>query len=152
MARVTMLFGYVFNITIVSTLINVFISMKQAQAGQYFLGILVPMAEAVLLVTLIRVPKIRTWVERRLEKLVNRFFRGDHSNYAMIIDYIGEETIALVTLLNVPEALRDKPLAQLNLRREQNILVLLVEKPGMKAAPAGAETAPGAGPAVFRAE
>ena len=135
-----MLFGYVFNITIVSTFINVFISMKQAQAGQRLLGILVPMAEAVVLVMLIRIPKIRTWLERRLEMLVNRFFRGDNSNYAMIIDYIGEETIAVVTLLNVPETMRDKALAELNLRREEGILVLLVEKPGQKAAPAGAET------------
>lgn len=140
MARVTMLFGYVFNITIVSTFINVFISMKQAQAGEYLLGILVPLAEAVVLVTLIRIPKIRTWLERRLEMLVNRFFRGDNSNYAMILDYIGEETIAAVTLLNVPETMRDKALAELNLRRDENILVLLVEKPGQKAAPAGAET------------
>ena len=140
MARVTMLFGYVFNITIVSTFINVFLSMKQAQAGEYILGILVPMAEAAVLVSLIRVPKIRSWLERKLEHLVNRFFRRDQSNYAMIIDCIGEETIALVTVLTVPESMRDKTLAELNLRREENILVLLVEKPGQKAAPAGAET------------
>lgn len=140
MARVTMLFGYVFNITVVSSFINVFISMKQAQAGQYILGILVPIAEAAVLVMLIRVPKIRAWLERRLEMLVNRYFRTDHSNYAMIVDYIGAETIAVVTLLSVPEALRDKTLAEINLRREENILVLLVEKPGEKPVPAGAET------------
>lgn len=140
MARITMLFGYVFNITIVSTFINVFISMKQAQAGEYLLGILVPIAEAALIVSLVRVPRIRGWLERRLERLVNRFFRADHSNYAMIVDYIGEETIAVVTLMNVPETMRDRTLAELNLRREQSILVLLVEKPGQKAAPAGAET------------
>ena len=140
MARITMLFGYVFNITVVSTFINVFISLKQAQAGQYFLGALVPMAEAAVLVMLIRVPKVRSWLERKLEMLVNRFFRGDLSNYSMIIDYIGEETIALVTLLTVPESLRDKTLAQMNLRAEKNIMVLLVEKPGRKAAPAGADT------------
>ena len=145
MARITMLFGYVFNITIVSTLINVFISMKGAQSGEYILGIFVPLAEAALLVTLIRVPRIRGWVERKLEMLVNRFFRADQSNYAMIVDYIGEETIAVVTLLHVPEAMSGRTLAELNLRREQNLLVLLVEKPGEKAAPAGAETVFAAG-------
>ena len=140
MARVTMLFGYVFNITIVSTLINVFISMKEVQTGRYAMGILVPIAEAAVIVALIRVPKIRGWMEHRLEMLVNRFFRGDRSNYSMIVDYIGEETIALVTLLTVPESLRGKTLAQANLRAERNILVLLVEKPGQKAVPAGADT------------
>ena len=33
LARVTMLFGYVFNITIVSAFINVFLTMKAVQAG-----------------------------------------------------------------------------------------------------------------------
>lgn len=151
MARLTMLFGYVFNITIVSTFINVFISVKQAQTGQFILGFLGPLAEAALIVTLMRVPKVRSWGDRMLEKLVNRFFLGEASNYALILDYIGEETIALVTLLSVPEELRDKTLAALNLRAEKNILVLLVEKPGQKAAPAGADTefAPGDKLTVF---
>ena len=151
MARLTMLFGYVFNITIVSTFINVFISVKQTQTGQFILGFLGPLAEAALIVTVMRVPKVRSWGDRMLEKLVNRFFLGEASNYALILDYIGEETIALVTLLSVPEELRDKTLAALNLRAEKNILVLLVEKPGQKAAPAGADTefAPGDKLTVF---
>ena len=32
LARITMLFGYVFNVTIVSALVNVFLSMKLVQA------------------------------------------------------------------------------------------------------------------------
>ena len=151
MARITMLFGYVFNITIVSSLINVFFSMRQEQTGKYSLGIFVPLAEAALLVALIRVPKIRSWLEHKLEMLVNRFFLPEQSNYAMIVDYIGEETIAVVTLLHLPEALRDKPLSQTGLKAEQNILVLLVEKPGEKAKPAAADTvfAPGDKLTVF---
>ena len=35
LARITMLFGYVFNITIVSAFINVFLTFKLSQAKQY---------------------------------------------------------------------------------------------------------------------
>ena len=38
LARITMLFGYVFNITIVSAFINVFLSLKLAQAENYLLA------------------------------------------------------------------------------------------------------------------
>ena len=43
LARVTMLFGYVFNITIVSALVNVFLSMKLVNFGTQYIGILIPL-------------------------------------------------------------------------------------------------------------
>ena len=42
LARITMLFGYVFNVTIVSAFINVFLSMKLVQVGYEFLSLLIP--------------------------------------------------------------------------------------------------------------
>ena len=44
LARITMLFGYVFNITIVSAFINVFLSLKVAQVEDYMLVVLIPLA------------------------------------------------------------------------------------------------------------
>ena len=42
LVQVTMLFGYVFNITIVSAFINVFLSRKQNQVQNFLVGILFP--------------------------------------------------------------------------------------------------------------
>ena len=42
LAQGTMLFGYVFNVTIVSALVNVFFSLKSAQVDTVFLGLAVP--------------------------------------------------------------------------------------------------------------
>ena len=58
LARVTMLFGYVFNITIVSAFINVFLSMTGTQAETRFVGLLIPMGTIVLIFIFMRVPKI----------------------------------------------------------------------------------------------
>ena len=44
LARITMLFGYVFNITIVSAFINVFFSLKLAQVENYLLAMPIPIA------------------------------------------------------------------------------------------------------------
>ena len=49
LARITMLFGYVFNVTIVSAFINVFLSMKAIQVGYEFLGFLIPLGTAALI-------------------------------------------------------------------------------------------------------
>ena len=45
LARITMLFGYVFNITIVSAFINVFLSLKLSQVEHYYAGALIEQSQ-----------------------------------------------------------------------------------------------------------
>ena len=51
LARVTMLFGYVFNITIVSAFINVFLSLKIVQVEKQFFGFLIHFLSILLLLS-----------------------------------------------------------------------------------------------------
>ena len=140
LARITILFGYVFNITVVSALINVFLSLKTGQMGQYFLGVLFPLADIAIIILFIRVPKVRAWGNDLLSRLADRVLRRDAVNSVLLLDYIGKDSIALVTMKTVPEELRDKPLSQLEMKTRDNILVMLVEHPGQTAEPARAET------------
>ena len=140
LARITMLFGYVFNVTIVSAFINVFLSLKVAQVEDYVLVVLIPLAVVAIIFIFIRVPAIRAWGDRQLEKLADRLIRGEAGNTVMLLDYIGKDTIALVTLHMIPEEYQDVPLAKTGLRADTGILVMLVEQEGGKASPAGADT------------
>ena len=56
LARVTMLFGYVFNITIVSALVNVFLSMKLVNFGTQYIGVLIPLVTVGIIFIFLRVP------------------------------------------------------------------------------------------------
>ena len=140
LARITMLFGYVFNITIVSAFVNVFVSLKVAQVENYLLVVLIPLAAVAIIFVFIRVPVIRAWGERALERLADRLIRGEGGNSVMPLDYIGKDSIALVTLRYIPEEYQDKPLSQTGLRADTGILVMLVETDDGKAAAAGADT------------
>ncbi len=141
LARITMLFGYVFNVTIVSVFINVIISMKAVQAGHQLLGFLIPLGTAALIFIFIRVPKIHAWGENLLRRMADRFFdRQETFNAVMLIDNIGTESIAQLTLRHIPDEYRGRTLAETRLRAETGILVMLVERPGEKPLPARAET------------
>ena len=141
LVRITMLFGYVFNVTVVSAFINVFVSMKNSQIGSFFLGSLIPLAVVAIILTFMRVPAVRSWGGALLQKLVNRFVvRGEAYNSVLLMDYIGTETIAQVTLKHIPEEYLGISLADMGLRAETGILVMLVEKPGQKPEPAGPDT------------
>ena len=140
LARITMLFGYVFNITIVSAFVNVFFSLKMTQVENYLFGVLIPLAAVAIILVFMRVPAIRSWGERGLERLADRLIRSEGSNSVVPLDYIGKDSIALVTLRQIPEEYRDVPLSETGLRANTGILVMLVESGGGKAEAAGADT------------
>ena len=71
LARATMLFGYVFNITIVTALINVFLSLKQSRTD-FYLGILIPLAAVAVIFVFMRVPAVHAWGDGPLQRLPDR--------------------------------------------------------------------------------
>ena len=141
LARVTMLFGYVFNITIVSAFINVFLSMKVIHVGYQLFSFLIPLGTVALIFIFMRVPKVRAWGENIFRRLADRVFdRRETFNAVMLVDNIGSDSIAQVTLRHIPEEYRGLSLADTRLRAETGILVMLVEHQGGKAVAAGADT------------
>lgn len=144
LAIVTMMFGFVFNVTIVSMLINVFISIKASEFSNLF-GILIPLLAIAIIIVFMRVPKFRAWGDRFIKRVAGKLTHRNDGNAVLILDYLGEDAISQVTLVEVPEKLRGKPLAKTGLKPEHNILVMLIEKPGEKAVPAGARTVMEAG-------
>ena len=141
LARITMLFGYVFNNTIVSAFINVFLSVKTIQVRDQFFSFLIPLATAAVIFVFMRVPKIHAWGDDILRRFADRIFdRKETFNAVMLVDNIHSESIALVTLRRIPEEYQGRSLAGTRLRAETGILVMLVERQGSKPMPARAET------------
>ena len=62
------------------------------------------------------------------------------TNTVMLLDHIGQGSIAQISLRELPEHLRGKERKDTGLKAGQNILVLLVEKHGKKPEPPTAET------------
>ena len=145
LARGIMLFGYVFNLTIVTALVNVFFSIRQDQVKEHYFAILIPVAVAAVLIIIMKVPKIRSWADTGLERLAARFFSKDADNSVMLLDYIGQDVIAQIKLNSVPEAFRGVRLSETGIRAEHNILVMIVEHSDGSAGAAAADTVFGAG-------
>ena len=131
LARITMLFGYVFNITIVTALINVFLSIKEAPAVKsLILAILIPLAALAIIIIFIRVPAMRSRSDMLLEKLAGKVLNIEATNTMVVLDHIGKNAIVRITFVEVPEEYRDVTLAESRLKEEKKILVMLVEKKG----------------------
>lgn len=140
LARITMLFGYVFNITFVSAVVNVFISVKLQSLGSSILSMLIPVAALAAVLVLTRVSRFRAKIDRKIERVTDRFSGVRSNNGILRIEQIGSRTIARVSLKSVPEELRDKTLADMGLKLVRNILVLVVEHSDNSTEDPGADT------------
>lgn len=140
LARATMLFGYVFNLTIVSAFVNVFVSVKPHQLGGRIYSFLVPLAAAVLIISLFRFPGLRSRVDRRIEALAARLSGGTGYNSVLLIDQIGQSCVAAVRLKHLPEELAGIALEQTGLKTDRGILVLTLERKGEPVQSPAAET------------
>ena len=140
LARITMLFGYVFNITIVSAFINVFFSLKISELATDLISSLIPRLVILFIVVVMRVPSVRAWADRIIELIAGRIVHREVANTILLMDYIGQESIAQVTLSEVPEELQNKPLSESGLKTEHGILVMLIETRSGRAEPANAHT------------
>ncbi len=141
LTRMTMLFGYVFNITIVSAFINVFLSMKERQLVEYSSGLLIPAATVVLIFLFSRVPAIGGTADKALQNALDFMIGRDKSfNTVELLDNMGTSSIAVVTLYYIPKEYQGVTLAEMNLRADTGIMVMLVERRGRKAQAAGPDT------------
>ena len=148
LARITMLFGYVFNVTIVSALVNFFISMKISLLGGSVLSLLIPLFAAATVIILSRTRGVRAWLDKHTVRIAGWIDGDTGMNNIVLIDQIGKNAIAQVTFRFVPEFLRGKSLEDSGLKPKYNILVMLVERSGGAAELPNAKTNFGVGDRV----
>ena len=139
LARMIMLFGYVFNVTFISALINVFLSLKSSDKTFHdIIGLILPILAVAIIFLFIRMPRVHTWGMNMLEQLVGKLMKAGNDNTVFLLDYIGDDSIVQVVLKQVPEPFVDTPLSRTGLRANHNLLVMLVDRG--KAVPATADT------------
>ena len=140
LAQITMLFGYVFNITIISTFINIFVSVKKNQVENLFNEILIPLGIIIVLLLILRTKAVHKRMDQLIEKMAGRIMNKDAVNTILLVDYISHDSIAKVKIKEIPEEFKGKTLAELDLRGNYDVLVMLVERADRTVVPADGNT------------
>jgi len=133
LARITMLFGYVFNLTIVTAFINVFVSMDGSATKSRITSLMIPIVAIIAVAVATKYTHAGHFMDRWLEKLAQRVSGSKGDNSVILIGQIGKDCIAQITLNKVPEFLDGKTLAESQMRTRYDILAMLVERKGQKA-------------------
>lgn len=125
-ANITMLSGFVLNVTVISIVVNVFLSLGAAETNDIFL-FLIYIGGFFVLMLIIKKLKILEFLFRGfVERVTNRFIYGSGNNIIEVLDHVGKNSIAQIKIVNLPEVLIDTTLEKSDIRKTYAINVLAI--------------------------
>lgn len=129
-ANLTMLSGFILNVTVISVLVNVFITLGQAESGDVLKFFL---ATGVFFIVMYILKKLKVFeflLKGITERITNRIIYGGSTNIIEVLDTYGKNSIVQVKILNLPEILQNTTLENCDLRKIHGINVLAITRNG----------------------
>lgn len=131
LARMTMIFGYTFTVTIVSSIVNMFLSMAETrvldvvQTALLFVGIFI------LGVIVRRVSIIKISFDNVVKDIGRKFIFGKKSNPMVILDSYHSSVIAELVVTDLPECLRGVSLMESGVAQKCHLQVMVITRGGV---------------------
>jgi len=129
-ANVTMLSGFILNVTVISVLVNVFITLGSADSTDVLKFFLFIGGFFVVLFILRKLKVFEFLLRGIVEKITNRVIHGSQTNIIEVLDTVGKNSIAEITIINLPEVLESKTLEHSNIRFTHHVNVLAIIRGG----------------------
>ncbi len=122
-----MMFSYIFNIVIVSTIVNLFMSTSSTNIQEIRLGILLTTINIFLIFIVRKSQAFRDFLDRIVVKIAHsKMLRNE--NYISVYDNYGNKVIAEVELRKLKESMKDKNIEEIGLKSKYNIQLLVLKR------------------------
>ena len=125
--RDIMIISYIFNISIISTLVTLLTSTKDSTLYELLIGLLISVFVLLLLFFSRRVRKIRNAIDKAMLNIANSIFYKKQ-NQIIVYDYYDKNALVEVKLKKVPENIKNKTLSEIKLRDKYNIKLLFIKR------------------------
>lgn len=127
LTQMVMLFSYIFNISIVSTIVNVFISSGNANWKESGIGIGLTLLNIALLFCLNRSNWVKECFEKGIHKAANKM-KEKRKNSISIYDSYANKVIAEVEIRELKRGMKTKSIEELELKNKENIQILVAKR------------------------
>lgn len=127
-AITTMIFGNIFNVAIVSLLVNVIMSFSEKQQVNLMPVFIYLISFFTLIILIKKIPFIRVGFDKLIKRAVGKVMFSKNSNPLLILDNFSGFVIVEVKVLEVPNILKDKTLDQANITKGYGIKILTIKR------------------------
>ncbi len=129
-ANLTMLSGFILNVTVISVLVNVFITLGQAESNDVLKFFLVIGGFFIVMYILKKLKVFEFLLKGITERITNRIIYGGNTNVIEVLDTYGKNSIVQIKIINLPDILNDITLEKSDLRSIHGINVLAITRDG----------------------
>ena len=125
LTQIMILFSYIFNISIVTTIVNIFISYNNTTLLEFEIGAGLTAINIVLLISLNKSTRIRKTFDNIVKKIATKTEKR-RINPVSVYDYYGNKVIAEITINNLNNKIKQLSLEKL--KKEFDIQLLVVKR------------------------
>jgi hypothetical protein len=123
-----MIFGNIFNVAIVSLLVNALMSFSKDGSFSILPATLNLLGFLAFIILVKRVPFIRVYFDKIVKKIATRVMFNKKANPLLILDNFHGFAIVEVKIIDVPEKLRNKTLLESRISRDYGIRILTIKR------------------------
>lgn len=124
-----MVIGHVFSVVIVSLVVSVLGEFKASNLKSEIRIISILVGSFILILLIFKLPFIKTPLIKLLEKIAtNRALKKRKDNILTLLDNYGKQSLVEIYLYWVPEILKDKSLAEANLKRNYDLNLVAIKR------------------------
>lgn len=140
LARATMLFGYAFTVTIVSTTVNFFMTIGTAELHSMLIWMPVLLLVLLSFHLMRRSTFLKSKFDHAIESFGSRLMFGKNANPVVLVEDYGGMVVAHIYVQKVPQMLKEIPLKDSEIMSRHNIMVMMVKNKKGEARQATADT------------
>lgn len=126
--KITVLFGYSFTVVIISSVLNLFLSLSSAQLEDLLPSIISIVLLIIASYILFNTKIIRVKFDKLIEHFGNKIMFSGQTNPIVLIDTYGENAMAEVMIEIIPDELRDITLGNSGFRERYNVQLLNINR------------------------
>ena len=122
-----MMFSYIFNVTIVSIIVNLLISTSTTNIHEIKLGIVLTIINIILIFFVRRSKLFKNALDKIIIKITNsKIMRRGNSLF--VYDTYGTKSIVEVEINNLRESFKDKTIEEIGLKEKYDIQLLVLKR------------------------
>lgn len=126
-----MITGNIFNVIIVSLIVNMFMNLKSGDLYDAYLFITIAFAIFLFIIVFFNIPVINRFVQKIFSNLAKSLLNKSHKdNSITILDVYDKQAIAEIYLKKVPLSLKHKSLADCNIKEYYDINIMMISRKG----------------------
>ncbi len=129
-ALVCMITGNLFNVLIISLILNLITTIVQNDANtDQIVWIFVILGSALLLIIISKIPFISRFYQKIIEALARRIInKHDKANVLTMLDSYEKDAIVEIYINNIPDILKDKTLMESNFKGTYNLNIMMLKR------------------------